>query len=181
KSSDSGFARFNTILTSLKALDEGFSIKNYVRKFLRALHPKWREKDFEICKGKKKRVKSIALKVKKDFSDDETSTCVSEDEKYATTKRDFKKFFRRKGRFAKQPRDEKKSFSKRDEMKSKSDQKYFRCGEPNHLIGECPKPPRNKDQKAFVEGSWSDSENEDDKKPNEKLESTELAVYSIEN
>nr|GEV23884.1 zf-CCHC domain-containing protein/DUF4219 domain-containing protein/UBN2 domain-containing protein [Tanacetum cinerariifolium] len=38
---DNGFARFNTIITSLKALDEGFSSKNYVRKFLRALHPKW--------------------------------------------------------------------------------------------------------------------------------------------
>ncbi|GJW03959.1 hypothetical protein Tco_1562815 [Tanacetum coccineum] len=38
---DNEFARFNTIITSLKALDEGFSSKNYVRKFLRALHPKW--------------------------------------------------------------------------------------------------------------------------------------------
>ncbi|GJR35120.1 retrovirus-related pol polyprotein from transposon TNT 1-94 [Tanacetum coccineum] len=37
ESIDSDFARFNTIITSLKALDE----KNYVRKFLRALHPKW--------------------------------------------------------------------------------------------------------------------------------------------
>ncbi|GKE71640.1 hypothetical protein Tco_1529712 [Tanacetum coccineum] len=37
---DSVFARFNTIITSLKALDEGYSSKNYVRKFLRALHPK---------------------------------------------------------------------------------------------------------------------------------------------
>ncbi|GKB85982.1 hypothetical protein Tco_0958254 [Tanacetum coccineum] len=44
ESIDSGFARFNTIITSLKALDEGFSRKNYVRKFLRALHPKWRAK-----------------------------------------------------------------------------------------------------------------------------------------
>ncbi|GJS59279.1 hypothetical protein Tco_0654063 [Tanacetum coccineum] len=35
---------FNTIITSLKALDEGFSSKNYVRKFLRALHPKLRAK-----------------------------------------------------------------------------------------------------------------------------------------
>ena len=41
---DSAFARFNTIITSLKALDEGYSSKNYVRKFLRALHPKWRAK-----------------------------------------------------------------------------------------------------------------------------------------
>jgi len=37
---DSAFARFNTIITSLKALDESFSSKNFVRKFLRALHPK---------------------------------------------------------------------------------------------------------------------------------------------
>ncbi|GJY19119.1 hypothetical protein Tco_0390610 [Tanacetum coccineum] len=44
ESIDSDFARFNTIITSLKALDEGFYSKNYVRKFLRALHPKWRAK-----------------------------------------------------------------------------------------------------------------------------------------
>ncbi|GKF45255.1 hypothetical protein Tco_0131807, partial [Tanacetum coccineum] len=41
---DSAFARFNTIITSLKALDECYSRKNYVRKFLRALYPKWRAK-----------------------------------------------------------------------------------------------------------------------------------------
>ncbi|GKE04318.1 hypothetical protein Tco_1396336, partial [Tanacetum coccineum] len=44
ESIDSRFARFNIIITSLRALDDGFSSKNYVRKFLRALHPKWRAK-----------------------------------------------------------------------------------------------------------------------------------------
>ncbi|GJX92302.1 ribonuclease H-like domain-containing protein [Tanacetum coccineum] len=44
ESINNAFARFNTIITSLKALDEGYSSKNYVRKFLRALHPKWRAK-----------------------------------------------------------------------------------------------------------------------------------------
>ncbi|GKF23105.1 hypothetical protein Tco_0075427, partial [Tanacetum coccineum] len=44
ESIDSAFAIFNIIITSLKALDEGYSSKNYVRKFLRALHPKWRAK-----------------------------------------------------------------------------------------------------------------------------------------
>ncbi|GJV19109.1 hypothetical protein Tco_1368129 [Tanacetum coccineum] len=44
ESIDSAFARFNTIITSLKSLDEGYSSKNYVRKFFRALHPKWRAK-----------------------------------------------------------------------------------------------------------------------------------------
>nr|GEY93220.1 zf-CCHC domain-containing protein/DUF4219 domain-containing protein/UBN2 domain-containing protein [Tanacetum cinerariifolium] len=38
------FARFNSIITSPKALDEGFSSKNYVTKFLRALHLEWRTK-----------------------------------------------------------------------------------------------------------------------------------------
>ncbi|GKB88083.1 zf-CCHC domain-containing protein, partial [Tanacetum coccineum] len=148
----SGFARFNTIITSLKVLDEGFSSKNYVRKFLRALHPKWRakvteieeskdlsslaldelignlkvhelvmEKDSEIYKGKKERVKSIALKAKKESSDDETLTSRSDDEEYVMAVRNFKKFFRRKGRFVRQPREEKKSFRYRDDKKSKSD------------------------------------------------------------
>ncbi|GKB85153.1 hypothetical protein Tco_0957425, partial [Tanacetum coccineum] len=49
---DSAFARFNTIITSLKALDESYSSKNYVRKFLRALHPKWRAKVTAIEESK---------------------------------------------------------------------------------------------------------------------------------
>ncbi|GJV44325.1 hypothetical protein Tco_1428861 [Tanacetum coccineum] len=52
KSIDNAFARFNTIITSLKALDEGFSSKNYVRKFFRALHPKWRAKVTAIEESK---------------------------------------------------------------------------------------------------------------------------------
>ncbi|GJU41107.1 hypothetical protein Tco_1194064 [Tanacetum coccineum] len=59
ESIDSGFARFNTIITSLKALDEGFSSKNYVRKFLRALHPKWRAKVTAIEESKD--LSSLAL------------------------------------------------------------------------------------------------------------------------
>nr|GEY42392.1 zf-CCHC domain-containing protein/DUF4219 domain-containing protein/UBN2 domain-containing protein [Tanacetum cinerariifolium] len=41
---DCAFARFNTIITSLKALDESFSSRNHVKKFLRALPTKWRPK-----------------------------------------------------------------------------------------------------------------------------------------
>ncbi|GJU80647.1 hypothetical protein Tco_1283012 [Tanacetum coccineum] len=104
---DSAFARFNTIITSLKALNEGYSSKNYVRKFLRALHPKWREKvttieeskdltslsldeliknlkvhemiikkDSEIVKANGER-KSLALKAKKESSDEECLTSVN--------------------------------------------------------------------------------------------------------
>ncbi|GJR40196.1 hypothetical protein Tco_1215880, partial [Tanacetum coccineum] len=46
---------------------------------------------------KKERVKSIALKAKKESSDDETLTSGSDDEEYAMAVRNFKKFFRRKG------------------------------------------------------------------------------------
>ncbi|GJX90842.1 zf-CCHC domain-containing protein, partial [Tanacetum coccineum] len=192
-------ARFNTIITSLKAFDEGFSSKNYVRKFLRALHPKWRakvttieeskdlsslaldelignlkvhevvmEKDSEIYKGKKERVKSIALKDKKESSDDETLTSGSDDEEYTMAVRNFKNFFRRKGKFVRQPREEKKSFGQRDEKKGKSDRKCFRSCDPNHLIGDFPKPSRNKDQKAFIGGSWSDSKNNTEDKNNDE-------------
>ncbi|GJZ04221.1 hypothetical protein Tco_0537496, partial [Tanacetum coccineum] len=52
ESIDSAFARFNTIITSLKALGEGYSTKNYVRKFLRALHPNWRAKVTTIEESK---------------------------------------------------------------------------------------------------------------------------------
>ncbi|GJS78065.1 hypothetical protein Tco_0727946 [Tanacetum coccineum] len=184
ESTDIGFSRFNTIISSLKALGEGFSSKKYVREFRRALHPKWRakvmkieeskdwsslaldelignlkvykvimEKDSEIYKGKRERVKSIALKDKKKSSDDETLTSGSDDEEYALAIKDFKKFFRRDGRFVRQPHEEKKSFQKRDDKKSMSDRKCFNYGDPNDLIGECPKPPRNKQQEAFVGGS----------------------------
>ncbi|GJS21078.1 hypothetical protein Tco_0449710 [Tanacetum coccineum] len=98
---------------SLKALDEGYSSKNFFRKFLRALHPKWRakvtaieeskdltslsldehignlkvheliiKKDSEIVKAKVER-KYLALKTKKESSDEECSTSGSEDEEYA--------------------------------------------------------------------------------------------------
>ncbi|GJT16448.1 zf-CCHC domain-containing protein [Tanacetum coccineum] len=195
ESIDSAFARFNTIITSLKALDEGYSIKNYVRKFLRALHPKWRakvmaieeskdltslsldklignlkvqkmiiKKDSKIVKAKGER-KSLALKAKKESSDEECLTSKSEDEEYAMTVRDFKKFFKRRGRFVRQPRNDKKTFQRsRDDKNGKSDRKCFRCSDLNHLIGECPNPPKDKNQRAFVGGSLSDSGEEDDEK-----------------
>ncbi|GJW51949.1 zf-CCHC domain-containing protein [Tanacetum coccineum] len=178
-----------------KALDECYSSKNYVRKFLRALYPKWRakvtaieeskdltslsldelignlkvhemiiKKDSEIVKARGER-KSFALKVMKESSDEECLTSESEDEEYAMAVRDFKKFFKRRGRFVRQPQNDKKTFQRsRVDKNDKSDRKCFRCGDPNHLIGECPKPPKDNNQRAFVGGSWSDSGEEDDDK-----------------
>nr|GEV56476.1 copia protein [Tanacetum cinerariifolium] len=95
-------------------------------------------------------------------------TSRSDDEEYVMAVRNIKKFFRRKGKFVRQPREENKLFRQRDEKKGKSDRKCFRCGDPNQLIGDCPKPSRNKDQKAFIGGSWSDSENDDEDKTNDE-------------
>ncbi|GJX95219.1 reverse transcriptase domain-containing protein [Tanacetum coccineum] len=104
--------------------------------------------------GKKKKFKSIALKDKKESSDDETSTSRSDDEEYAMAVRNFKKFFRRKVKFCKGNQEQERSHAgQRDEKKGKGDRKCFRCGDTNHLIGDCPKPSRNKDQKAFIRGS----------------------------
>ncbi|GJZ47167.1 hypothetical protein Tco_0600999 [Tanacetum coccineum] len=46
------FEKQNDDLKNLKALDEGYYSKNYVRKFLRALHPKWRAKVMAIEESK---------------------------------------------------------------------------------------------------------------------------------
>ncbi|GJW27161.1 retrotransposon protein [Tanacetum coccineum] len=79
--------------------------------------------------------------------------------------RDFNKFFKRRGRFVRQPQNDKKTFQRsRDDKNGKSERKCFSCGDPNNLIGECLKPPRDKNQRVFVGGSWSDSEEEDDEK-----------------
>ncbi|GJV67555.1 hypothetical protein Tco_1483064 [Tanacetum coccineum] len=143
-----------------KLLDESYSSKNYVRKFLRALHLKWRakvtaieeskdltslslnglirnlkvhemiiKKDSEIVKAKGER-KSLALKDKKESSDEECLTSESEDDGYAMAVRDFKKFFKRR---------------------------------------ECLKPPKDKNQRAFIRGSWSDSDEEDDEKAKDEM------------
>ncbi|GJY42504.1 zf-CCHC domain-containing protein [Tanacetum coccineum] len=128
-------------LKCLKALDEGLSSKNYVRKFLRALHPKWpAKKDSEMVNGKRELNRSLALKAKKESSDEDSSTSDSEDEEYAMAVRDFKKFFKRRGRFVRQPHDERKSSQRnKDDKNGKGERKCFKCGDLNHLIGECPK------------------------------------------
>ncbi|GJT11753.1 zf-CCHC domain-containing protein [Tanacetum coccineum] len=190
ESIDNAFAKFNTIITSLKALDEGFSSKNCVRKFLRALHPKWRakvtaieesknlttlpldelignlkvyeeviKKDFETVKGKKEQSRSLALKVKKEVSDEDSSSFDSEDEEYAMAVKEFKKFFKRREKSVRTTTGDRKTFSKRSRNNSygKSQRKCFRCGDPNHLIGECSKPPKKNDQRAFIGGAWSEN------------------------
>ncbi|GJY49640.1 zf-CCHC domain-containing protein [Tanacetum coccineum] len=189
--------KFNTIITSLKALDESFSSRNHVRKFLRALPTKWRpkvttieeskdlstlplnelignlkvyevvlENNLEAYKVKKEKYKYLALKSRKVSSDEEES-CSGSDEEYAMAVRDFKKFFRRRGKFVRQPHDDKRNFQKvKEDKKGKEDRRCFKCGDPNHFISNCLKHTFN-DQTAFVGGCWSESDEEDESKKDE--------------
>nr|GEW59974.1 retrovirus-related Pol polyprotein from transposon TNT 1-94 [Tanacetum cinerariifolium] len=97
------------------------------------------KKDFKIVKEKVER-KFIALKAKKESSDEECLAFGSEDEEYAMVVRDFKKFFKRRGRFMRQPWNDKKTFQRSRDDKN------------------------NKNQRTFVGGFWSDSDEEDDEK-----------------
>nr|GEX46402.1 zf-CCHC domain-containing protein/UBN2 domain-containing protein [Tanacetum cinerariifolium] len=167
------------IWDTLLITHQGFSSKNYVRKFLRALHPKWRakvvaieesknlttlpldelienlkvykeviKKDFEMVKRKKEQSRSLALKVKKEVSDEDSSNSDSEDEE--------------------------KTFQKsRNAGYGKSERKCFRRDDPNHLIRECSKPPKNNDQRAFIGGAWSN--NREDEVEKTKYETCLLA------
>ncbi|GJY38407.1 retrovirus-related pol polyprotein from transposon TNT 1-94 [Tanacetum coccineum] len=104
------------------------------------------KKDSEIVKAKGER-KYLALKAKKESSDEECLTFGSEDEEYAMVT--FQRSL--------------------DDKNGKNDRKCFRCSDPNHLIRECPKPPKDKNQRAFVGGSWSDIGEEDDEKAKDEM------------
>ncbi|GJZ55148.1 retrovirus-related pol polyprotein from transposon TNT 1-94, partial [Tanacetum coccineum] len=143
ESIDNAFAKFNTIITSLKALDEGFSSKNCVRKFLRALHPKWRAKVTAIEESKN--LTTLPL--------DELIVNLKVYEE--VIKKDFETVKGKKEQSRSLALKVKKEVS--DDDSSSSDSEDEECGDPNHLIGECSKPPRNNDQRAFIGGAGSDN------------------------
>ncbi|GJV21002.1 hypothetical protein Tco_1370022 [Tanacetum coccineum] len=95
-----------------------------------------------MVKEKREQNRSLALKAKKESSDEDSSTSDSEDEEYAMAVKEFKKFFKRRGRFVRQPREERKLFQRSRNEKKKS--------------------PRSNNQRAFIGEAWSDS-GEDEK------------------
>nr|GEV74743.1 zinc finger protein [Tanacetum cinerariifolium] len=127
------------------------------------------KKDSVTVKSKREESRSIALKARNESSDDDSSTFDSEDEEYAMAIRDFKKFFKRRGRFVRQPHEERKSFQRnKDDKNGKGERKCFKCGDLNHLIEECLKLSRYQNQKAFIGGSWSDSDEDEEEKTKDK-------------
>ncbi|GKE81989.1 hypothetical protein Tco_1551989, partial [Tanacetum coccineum] len=135
ESTDNAFARFNTIITCLKALDESFSIKNHVRKFLRALHPKWR-------------AKVTAIKESKDL------TSVSLDELTGNLKV-YEVIIKKDSEMVKGKREQNRSLALKAKKKS-SDEDSSTFDNPNHFIGECPQSSRSNNQRAFIGRAWSD-------------------------
>ncbi|GJS77723.1 hypothetical protein Tco_0727604 [Tanacetum coccineum] len=177
ESIDNAFARFNTIITSLKALDEGFSSKNYVRKFLRELHPKWR-------------AKVTTIEESKDL------TSLSLDELIGNLKV-YEVIIKKDSEIVKDKREQSRSLAlmlkmvfivddcltfrsgsdvntpigriKKNSRNSSKDEEDL-CGDSNHLIGECPKSSRNNNQIDFIGGAWSDGgEDEEEKNKGRKL------------
>ncbi|GJZ60438.1 hypothetical protein Tco_0616254 [Tanacetum coccineum] len=116
----------------------GYSSKNYVRKFLRVLYPKWR-------------AKVTAIEESKDL------TLLSLDELIVMKR-------------VRLPEAKTKSMPWRLEI-SKSSSK-------EEEDSECLKPSRDKNQRAFVGGSWSDSGEEDEE--NKKDETCLMAQTSNE-
>ncbi|GJZ37010.1 DUF4219 domain-containing protein [Tanacetum coccineum] len=207
---DSGFTRFNAIMTSIKSLDPEYSSKNHVRKFLRALPLKWRvkvttiEEDKDLAtlpldelidnlkvyemvldndgvasKTTKEKVKSLALKAKvtreqtSDDSDSQDGSYEEEADALNLLARNFHKFFRKGNRFGRGNRFSNGTnrfgkgrgnrFANKGSESSRPNEACYYCGIEGHFASECRKPKENK---AFIGGAWSDSE-DGDEQPND--------------
>ncbi|GJY32842.1 zf-CCHC domain-containing protein [Tanacetum coccineum] len=135
---------------------ESFSSRNHVREFLRALPTKWRSKVTKIEESKD----LPTLPLDELIDNLKVYKVVLEKDSEASK-------IKKRGKFVHQPYDDKKNIQKvNEEKKGKEEQRCFKCGDPNHFISDCPKHSFN-DQKAFVGGCLSDSEEEEDSKKDE--------------
>ncbi|GKC52075.1 zf-CCHC domain-containing protein, partial [Tanacetum coccineum] len=149
---DSGFTRFNAIVTSLKSLDPNYSSKNHVRKFLHALPMKWRAKATAIKEAKDLAILPLDelignLKVYEMIlaSDDVTSKPIKEKVMPIALKANVTrdKFDRGHGN------------RNKGVGSSRGKRNCYGCGSKNHFVDDCLKA---KMKKALVGGAWSDSE-----------------------
>ncbi|GKB62828.1 hypothetical protein Tco_0919014 [Tanacetum coccineum] len=181
---DSGFTQFNAIMTSLKSLDLDHSRKNHVRKFLHALPLKWKAKVTAIVEDKdlatlpldelignlkvyemvldndgvdskstKEKVKSLALKLKSLWIKlvmiaiaKEKGNHFGRDNQFGNGANRFEK-----GRV--------NSFGKKGGESLKPKGVCYNSRIEGHFASECRKLKENK---AFMGGAWSDSEDSDE-------------------
>nr|GEV11576.1 UBN2 domain-containing protein [Tanacetum cinerariifolium] len=117
----------------------GYSSKNYVRKFLRALHAKWRTKVTTIEESKD--LTSLSL------------------DKLIGNLKVHEMIIKKDSEIVKDKK-ERKSLT----LKAKKESGDEECWTSR----KCPKPPKDENQRAFVEHSWSDSGEKDDEKANDE-------------
>ncbi|GJX08613.1 hypothetical protein Tco_0196545 [Tanacetum coccineum] len=148
---DSGFTRFNAIMTSLKSLDLNYFSKNHVRKFLRALLLKWRAKVTAI-----KEAKDLATLPLDELVGNKVYKMILENDGVVS-----KNITKEKVNDEDVDEEEAESFN----LMAKNFCKFFgkgacyNYGIEDHFASECKKPKENK---AFVGGAWSDSEDGDE-------------------
>ncbi|GKB54925.1 retrovirus-related pol polyprotein from transposon TNT 1-94, partial [Tanacetum coccineum] len=177
---DSGFTRFNAIVTSLKSLDLDYSSKNHVRKYLRAFPLKWRAKVIAIEEAKDLATLSLDelienLKVYEMVLDNDGVVSKTTKEnvkslaiKAKVTREQTSDDSDSQGESDKEVDEEEakafnllaRNFQKvlpqgnKDGESSKPKGECYNCGIKGYFASECRKPKENK---AFVGGSWSDS------------------------
>ncbi|GJU36844.1 hypothetical protein Tco_1185198 [Tanacetum coccineum] len=130
---DSGFIRFNAIMTSIKSLDPDYSSKNHVRKFLRALPLKWR-------------AKVTAIEEAKDLATLPLDELIRDLKVYEMV-------LDNDGIESKITKEMTKEVKLNVNAKS-----VYNCGNKNHLADNCPKS----NKKALIGVTWSDSEDGDE-------------------
>ncbi|GJR36140.1 hypothetical protein Tco_1211824 [Tanacetum coccineum] len=119
-------------------IPEEESIDNaFAKKFLKALHLKWHAKVTTIEESKNLTTLSldelignlkVYEEVKKEVSDEDSSSSDSEDEEYAMAVKEFKKFFKRRGRFM--------CDSDEDEEEKIEDEKCLMAKASNEVLSE---------------------------------------------
>ncbi|GJW14055.1 hypothetical protein Tco_0018188 [Tanacetum coccineum] len=157
---DNAFAKFNTIITSLKALDEGFSSKNCVRKFLRALHPKWRAKVTAIEESKN--ITTLSL------------------EELIGNLKVYEKVIKKDSEIVKIKREQSRSIALKARKESSDDDSSTSDSEDEEsamAVRNFKKLFKRQEQFAFVGGSWSDSN--DDEEEMTKVEKYLIASNEV--
>ncbi|GJX90124.1 hypothetical protein Tco_0343450 [Tanacetum coccineum] len=116
---DGGYNRVNDDMTIPTAVTSTLTSMVDVSKDVRNTSISGSTVDSEESKNKKEKYKSLTLKAKKVSSDKEASCSDMEDEEYAMAVRDFKKFFRRRGKFVRQSHEDRPSRKQRKKRKGR--------------------------------------------------------------
>ncbi|GJY53944.1 zf-CCHC domain-containing protein [Tanacetum coccineum] len=148
--------RFNTIITSLKALDESFSSHNHVRKFLRAIPTKWRTKVTAIEESKDLSTLPLDelignLKVYDVVLGKYSEISKSKKEKYKSLTLKARKVLSEEEAFASDSEDEEYAMATiKEDKKEKDYRRCFKCGDQNHFISDCPKHSYNDQRHSLL-------------------------------